>query len=132
MDANPPNDDMNQPEAPQPLPTPESTLADELRSTGLHLAAALRAAASTPEAQEVRADLREGIRNLRSELDEALSKTPVETLKSKGPVPRSALRAELANALRSANKVLDRLAASMESDKGEDRPSDPRGPEAGG
>ena len=93
----------------------EPALAEELKSMGQHLAAALRAAASTQEALDLRNDLRDGLRSVRTELDDALSRAPVDALKEKAQGPRVAsVRNEMANAIRSLNRALDRLAASME------------------
>ena len=110
--------DPGQATPPEEPTAAETSLADELKGMGVHLAAALRAAASTQEAQELRGDLREGLRALKAEVDEALAKAPVDALREKAQRPSgTAVRSELAGAIRSFNKALDRLAASVERDK---------------
>lgn len=100
----------------------EATLSDELKSMGQHFAAALRAAASTQEAQELRGDLREGLRALREDIDEALAKAPVDSLRERASrPPANAVRGELAGAIRALNRALDRLAQAMEREE-TDRP----------
>jgi len=110
------------PQATDAPDAPDASLADELRAMGQRLAAAARAAASTPEAHELRADLHEGLRQVKSEIDQVLAKAPVESLREKAQSPRAGqVRAELAGAVRALNRVLDRLAATVEPGENGDR-----------
>jgi hypothetical protein len=110
----------------------DSSVVDEFRGVGLHLAAALRAAASTPEAETFKSDLCRGMGDLRGELDEALASDRVpdvrgkasdvrdkatdvrDDVREKAPaVDGDRLRMELAGALRVLNRALDHLAGSL-------------------
>ncbi|MEO8082626.1 MAG: hypothetical protein ABI780_02275, partial [Ardenticatenales bacterium] len=112
---------------------------DELRGIGSRLAAALQAAASTPEAAGLKSDLREGAQRLVNELQSAIKASPIGKIGGRtdggdGAAPAgdsaaavadlpstpsahrvaSTVRAELASALRGLNRALDRLAGQLE------------------
>jgi hypothetical protein len=116
-------------ETPTPVETVEdvgdesggaSSLVGDLRSMGEKLAAALRAATGTPEAESVKGDMREGLEALQKEIDRALQRVPkpdIQTGVQKGTGAASSattkLRSEAAGWVREANKALDRLANSL-------------------
>lgn len=114
-------------------------LVDDLRGLGSRLAAALQAAATTPEAEGLKTDIREGAQRLVNELQSAIKASPIGKMSgrpdaaavadaasaeaqavaaapSDPPVQRMAatVRTEVANALRSLNRALDRLAGQLE------------------
>jgi len=108
---------------------PVRSMLDELRGMGGHFASAMRAAAGTPEAEELKSDLQDGLRDLRGEIDKALQSAKAST-------PRAAssgkavdqVRVELAAALRTLNRVLDRAAESLARPVAEhDLPDEPPG-----
>lgn len=112
---------------------------DELRGIGSRLAAALQAAAATPEAESLKGDIREGAQRLVNELQAAIKASPIGRMGGRQdaaddaaapsaataataadpavtpPVQRVAatVRTELASALRSLNRALDRLAGQL-------------------
>lgn len=109
---------------------------DELRGIGSRLAAALQAAAATPEAESLKGDIREGAQRLVNELQAAIKASPIGRMGGRPdaaddaaapsaataadpavtpPVQRVAatVRTELASALRSLNRALDRLAGQL-------------------
>lgn len=109
----------------------EASLVEELRSLGKNLAAALRAAGQTEEAEALKADLKEGLRTLRGEMDDALSGSSVEALKGRAQAKKGApVRREIAGAIRVLNRTLDRMAASLEPSTHE--PPAEAAPEEGG
>lgn len=113
---------------------------DELRGIGSRLAAALQAAASTPEAENLKGDIREGAQRLVNELQAVIKASPIGKMgrgsdavadgaPAEGPAAEgvaaapsvppaqrvaSTVRTEFANALRSLNRALDRLAGQLE------------------
>lgn len=112
---------------------------DELRGIGSRLAAALQAAASTPEAEGLKNDIREGAQRLVSELQTAIKASPIAKIGGRGDAPAtdaaadapdvaaasgpapsqrvaSTVRTELANALRGLNRALDKLAGQLAPD----------------
>jgi hypothetical protein len=106
-------------------PVQERSVLEEFKGLGEHLAAAMRAAATTAEAEALKGDLQEGLRDLRVEIDKAL-----QAAKPAGRVPASGkageqVRSELASALRSLNKVLERTADSISRVAAEDAPTQP-------
>lgn len=128
------------PETPTPVdasaaaddgPAGAGSLVGDLKSMGEKLAAALRAAAGTPEAESVKGDLREGLEALQNEIDRALQRVPKPDLQTgvqKGTDAASSattkLRSEAAGWIREANKALDRLANSLGgADKVGDEPA---------
>lgn len=109
---------------------------DELRGIGSRLAAALQAAAATPEAESLKGDIREGAQRLVNELQAAIKASPIGRMGGRpdaaddaaAPSPATAadpavtppvqrvaatVRTELASALRSLNRALDRLAGQL-------------------
>ena len=112
----------------------EAAITGELRRMGERLASAIKAATGTPEAEELRGEVGEGLRKLRGELEGVLRRgkeapatdeAPVEA-EASPPEPdasasqgrgaggmQSTVRYEIANALRSLNGALDRLAGSI-------------------
>ena len=94
-----------------------SSVAGELRELGVQFAATIRAAASTEEAQELRGEIREGLGQLRDEVDAAFSNVRSGTKRKAGEKKGSLevkLRSEFASAVRNLNSALERLAGSME------------------
>ncbi len=131
-----------------PLPTPEvepeqpaSGIAQDLRSMGEKLAAMIKAATGTPEAEVVKSDMRQGMVALRQEIDKALQRVPTTDVQSgvqkSGEVAAGAtqrLRGEAATLLREANRALDKLADALQGQPGEptpDMPADDRPAEPG-
>jgi hypothetical protein len=102
-----------------------SSITNDVRALGEKLAAALRAAGSTPEADAVKHDLRDGMEALQKELSSALQKVPKvdevqEGVKSGGEKVSGAaqgaaqtMRVEVANLLRQANGALERVADAL-------------------
>lgn len=98
-------------------------MAADLRELGLRFTAALKAAASTPEAQELRGEIRDGLSQMRDELDSALgslrsgAKRKVEERKSSGGEAggtlASQVRSEVAQAVRNLSAALDKMAGTM-------------------
>lgn len=97
--------------------SPLAGVAADLRDLGVRFAAALRAAAGTAEAQELRGEIGEGLRQLRGELDSALegvrSGAKRRVGEQRGAVSGQ-LRSEVAQAVRNLSAVLERLAGNME------------------
>jgi hypothetical protein len=94
----------------------ETSLSEELRALGKHLAQALAAAGRTPEAEAVKADLREGLRTLRTEVDTALGSQPGSSIRTKAAgVGPDKMRTELAGLLRTFNTGLERMAATLDT-----------------
>lgn len=103
-----------------------SSVTNELRSLGQHLASALRAATTTEEAESLKGEVRDGMRQLKEQVDEALAASPIGRRRSDEAAPDGGaesgaaggrmgqVRVELAGALRSLNRVLDRAAVSLE------------------
>jgi hypothetical protein len=104
------------------------SLVGDLKSMGEKLAAALRAAAGTPEAESVKVDMREGLEALQNEIDRALQRVPKPDLQTgvqKGSDAASSATTKLRVGGRlgpQANKTLDRLANSMGGTDNDDRP----------
>ena len=104
-----------------------ASLPSEMKRLGELLAAAMKAAAATEEAESLRGEIREGARALRREIDSTLESTREATGRVR-PVDRASggtrkLRGELADALRVLNRVLDKAAGVVEpSDGGEGDP----------
>jgi hypothetical protein len=125
--------------------TEEAAITSELRRMGERLASAIRAATGTPEAEALRGEVGDGLRKLRTELDGVLRRgkdsaaapepeaapepaadtSPDEADASAPDRGANAQRAarvqltvrnEIANALRSLNGALDRLAGSISTD----------------
>ena len=115
-----------------PIPTPEAEsaepspgIAQDLRSMGEKLAAMIKAAAGTTEAEAVKADVRQGMVALRQEIDKALQRVPATDVQSGvhkgGEVAAGAtqrLRVEAAGWLREANRALDKLADALQGQGG--------------
>ncbi len=100
-------------------PETADTLTAEIRVLGEKLAAALRAATGTPEADVLKGDLQEGMEGLRREIDRALQKVPrarPESVTGAGGTSGTMqkLRGEVAGWLREANRALDRMATSLQ------------------
>jgi len=92
----------------------EPAVTEELRLMGKRLAAALIAATQTSEAEALKGDLRQGMSDLRVEIDQALSRPQVQSLRGKAQAPVvTQIRHELANALRVLNRAIDRAAESL-------------------
>jgi hypothetical protein len=129
-------------ETPSVEATEEAAITGELRRMGERLASAIRAATGTPEAEALRGEVGDGLRKLRTELDGVLRRgkesslapepdaaaepatdtSPDEAAEPEADrgaaAPRAArvqltVRNEIANALRSLNGALDRLAGSI-------------------
>jgi hypothetical protein len=104
------------PEASAPAPTEtERSVIAELRDLGERFASALRAASATPEAEALKADLNEGLRDLRGEIDRALQSA--KATRQRAPDRSRAadqVRSELAGAMRGLNRALERAAEAME------------------
>jgi hypothetical protein len=117
------NDQNTTPE-PEQMDTPPATTAgiiQDMRSMGEKLAAMVKAAAGTPEAEAVKTDVRQGVEALRQELDKALQRVPtadVHTGVQKGTEVAAGatqrLRGEAAGWLREANRALDKLADTLQ------------------
>lgn len=94
-----------------------ASVAGELRELGVQFAAAIRAAAATDEAQEFRNEIRDGLGQLRDEVDAAFTNVRTGTKRRAGERKGSLevkLRSEFASAVRNLNSALERLAGSME------------------
>jgi len=108
----------------------EPSIAAELRTLGERLAAAVRAAASTEEASALGNDVRDSVRRLRIELEEAMRKVP--ELARRGGEAASAeageaaaaasttvgggvqvLRREVGSAIAALGRTLERLGAAL-------------------
>jgi hypothetical protein len=96
-----------------------SSLRFELRRLGELLARALRAAAGTREAEELKAELRDGMDALKREMDTAVESTrgATDRVRETGGPTADKVRVEVADALRSINKALDKLATGVEPTK---------------
>jgi molybdopterin converting factor small subunit len=100
--------------------SPIAGVAADLRDLGVRFAAALRAAAGTPEAQDLRGEIGEGLRQLRGELDSALegvrsgAKRRVGEQREQRGAMSGQLRSEVAQAVRNLSAVLERLAGNVE------------------
>jgi len=106
-------------------------VAGELKSLGQQLAAVLRAAAGTPEAEQFGTQVREGLGSLRDEIDDALEGMRSGSRRAAGDQATHVLsraQAELANALRVLGRGLDRLASSVEPSEGGAATNDGRPP----
>jgi hypothetical protein len=103
-----------------------SSIASELKEFGVRIAAVAQAAVNTPEAQELRNDVIDGIRQLREQFDGML-----ETLRNArakaaengeggtGNKLGSQVRTEAATLLRTMNRGLEKLAGTIQpSDSG--------------
>lgn len=86
----------------------------ELRELGDRFAAALRAAAGTPEADALKQDLQEGLGYMRREIDRGLQNVRTSTTRTSATPKVDAVRGELANALRAMNRALDKMADQMD------------------
>lgn len=103
--------------------SPRSVI-DELRGLGEHFAAAMRAAAGTPEAEALKGDIQTGLRDLRVEIDRGLQSAKASTSRAPGSGKAvDQVRVELASALRSLNRVLERAAESMARSGGTAEPA---------
>ena len=94
-----------------------ASVATELRELGVQFAAAIRAAAATEEAQEFRGEIRDGLGQLRDEVDAAFTNVRSGTKRKAGERKGSLevkLRSEFASAVRNLNTALERLAGNME------------------
>ena len=108
-------------------------MAADLRELGLRFTAALKAAASTPEAQELRGEIRDGLSQMRDEIDSALgslrsgAKRKVEERKTGGTEAggnlASQVRSEVAQAVRNLSAALDKMAGTMAPGAAEDATS---------
>ncbi len=117
-----------------------ASIASDLRELGLRFTAALKAAANTPEARELRGEVREGLSQLRDEIDGTLenlrsgAKRRVEERRAAsageaeadgGPAEARAgklaeqVRVELAQAVRNLSAALDKMAGSVEGAAGD-------------
>jgi hypothetical protein len=93
-----------------------ASIGAELKRLGELLSSALRAAAGTKEAQDLKAELKEGVEALRREMDSAVESTrgAAGRVRVDGTPSAERLRNELADALRAVNRALDRMAQSVE------------------
>ncbi len=98
-------------------PVEPPSLIAELQTFGQLVAAALRAAATTPEAEALRNEVREGVSAMESEIREQAA-TSKETTRRVSTQYRQTgttrVRTDLAAALRSLNKAMGNLAESLE------------------
>jgi hypothetical protein len=121
--------DQNPPAADEQAPQPGASSAEgtpaagdqdvevELRRLGETLAAAIRAAAGTPEAERLKADVRSGAQSLRRELDEALTTSREAATRASVEYRTSGLqrlRSDVAKALFAVNRSLENLASNLE------------------
>lgn len=111
----------------------EASIASELRALGERLTAAVRAAASTDEATALANDVRDNVRRLRVELEEALRRIP-EVARRGGEAATqeveevagaasatvgggvSSLRRDVGNAIASLGRTIERLGASLNTE----------------
>ena len=103
-------------------------MANDLKTLGQQFAAVLKAAASTPEAEQLSAQIREGLGSLRDEIDDALSGVRTSTKKVAGDQASNVLsraQVELANALHLLSRGIDRVASSVGPDEGVAAPAEP-------
>jgi len=97
-------------------------IAVELKTLGQQLANVLKAAASTPEAEQFSSQIREGLGSLRDEIDDALTGVRSGTKKVAGDQAGNVMnraQVELANALRVLSRGIDKLAGSVGPADGE-------------
>ena len=103
-------------------------IASELKRLGAVLAAAVKAASQTPEAQSLRNELRSGSQAMVREFDDVAAETRAAATRVTSEY-RSAgvgkLRADVAGALRALNRSLEDLADGLSAGKGTDE-SGPR------
>lgn len=109
----------------------EPNLVHELRTLGQHLAAALRAAATTPEAERLRSEVRDGVRALEREMRESAEESKKTTARVTAKYRETGtqrVRGDLAAALHALNRGLEQLATSIdvadEEASAEDAPPD--------
>lgn len=94
-------------------------IATELKTLGQQFATVLKAAATTPEAEQLSAQIREGLSSLRDEIDDALSGVRTGTKKVAGDQASNVMgraQVELANALHVLSRGIDKLASSVGPD----------------
>ena len=123
MDAQPEISISTEAQAATETTSEERRVADELKRLGQLLADTMRAAANTPEAENLRRELSEGAAALRNEIDETMDATRQTTTRVSKEYKTSGmtrLRADLAGALRALNRAVDSVASSVEPARGED------------
>lgn len=97
-----------------------ASLAAELKEFGVRIAAFAQAAVNTPEAQELRSDVIDGVRQLREQFDGILENLRTARKSGEGAeVPAGGklgtqLRGEAASLLRTLNRGLEKLAGTVE------------------
>lgn len=109
-------------------------MASELRSFGQQLAAVLRAAAATPEAEQLSGQIRDGLSQLRDEIDTALDGLRTRTAERTGDAAGGVLsqaRGELAGALQALGRAVVRMADSVAPGDGKPAAGEPAAAEGG-
>lgn len=97
-----------------------ASLAAELKEFGVRIAAFAQAAVNTPEAQELRTDVIDGVRQLREQFDGILEnlrnarKAGENGEQPAGGKLATQLRGEAASLLRTLNRGLEKLAGTVE------------------
>lgn len=96
------------------------SLIAELQTFGQLVAAALRAAATTPEAEALRNEVREGVTAMESEIREQAAARKESTRRASTQYRETGtvrVRTDLAAALRSLNRAMGNLAESLEPEE---------------
>jgi hypothetical protein len=109
-------------------------LVEDLRQLGRLLGDTMRAAASTPEAENLKKELKEGISAMRTEIDatvETTRETTARVSREYKPSGTGRLRTDLAAALRALNRALDGLASTVEPGPTGAGTTSPAAPSAG-
>ncbi len=91
-------------------------MANDLKALGQQFGAVLKAAASTPEAEQLSGQIRDGLSSLRDEIDDALSGVRGGARKVAGDQAGNVLnraQIELANALHLLSRGIDRVATGV-------------------
>lgn len=108
-----------------------SSIAAELKEFGVRIAAVAQAAVNTPEAQELRNDVIDGIRQLREQFDGMLENLRNARAKAAeggegapGNKLGSQVRSEAATLLRTMNRGLEKLAGTIQPGDGAAAPSE--------
>lgn len=108
-----------------------SSIAAELKEFGVRIAAVAQAAVNTPEAQELRNDVIDGIRQLREQFDGMLENLRNARAKAAeggegtaGNKLGSQVRSEAATLLRTMNRGLEKLAGTIQPVDGAAAPSE--------
>lgn len=120
------------------------SLSDDFAEFARKVAAVVKAASATPEAEQLKGEIREGLSQLRGDIDRTLdnvranAKTATTTSSDQGGAVMTQVRATVADVLAAVGTAVDRMASSVRPGEGTsaapaaEAPAPEAGSESGG